>query len=168
MTKAGFQGEACDGIRLRFKLEFPEQADENTLHRTLDLIEHDDFQVARRRLWCFEQELPARVDAVQMSHTLEALVNDYNKVVRKENKATTAALVLLIVPAAAGVGIDAVTGGGVTGAMAGIGSSVFFDQVKARFPTLGASAARASHHPGSAVAGMLAIAGHVDDLAAQS
>ncbi|MBC2932489.1 hypothetical protein [Nocardioides sp. zg-1228] len=94
-----------------------------------------------------------------------ALVKDYNKILRRENKATRSALVFLIIPAIAGVGIDATTGGGVTGALAGIGSSVFFDRVKARFPTLSSGAARASHHPGSALAGMLAIAGHVDPVA---
>ena len=51
------------------------------------------------------------------------------------------------------------------GLAAGIGSSVFFDRVKVRFPKLSDGAARASHHPGSAVQGMLSIAGRATSSA---
>lgn len=161
-SRAEFYGTGDDGVRLRFALQAPADANEDTLHRTLDLIEGDDFQHARRRLWSFEKELPAHLDSDQLADTLDVLVKDYNRAVTKQSRATKVAWALLIVPAAVGVGIGAATGGGVVGGVVGAGASVFFDRVKARFPRLEGDAARASYHPGSAAAGMLAIAGHVD------
>jgi len=43
-------GGGSDGVKLRLRLEVPEEADEGTLFRTLDLVQHGDFQRARR-LW---------------------------------------------------------------------------------------------------------------------
>lgn len=150
-----------DGIRLHLRLANPESADEKTLHRALDLVEDDDFQSARRRLWSWEKTLPIqeKLDTRELMAGLDALVADYNDVVRRQKWSTVTTGMFLIVPALTGVAIDAATGGGWTGAIAGVGSSVAFDRVKARFPKLVGAAARVSHHPGSAVEGMLAIAG---------
>jgi len=151
-------GVDTSGIRLRLKLEAPEEANEETLLRTIDLVQDEDFQHARRRLWSWEGTLPPDPDPREVTAGLEALVADYNAAVRRQQAATKATWVFLIVPALVWAGLDAVTGG-VAGVATSIGASVIFDRVKARFPTLRGNAARASHHPGSAVEGMLAIAG---------
>lgn len=153
------RGIGSEGIRLRLRLEVPEEADEATLFRTLDLVQDADFQHARRRLWSWEQSVSRHSDSKNVSSGLQALVEDYNTAVRRQVRSTRRSWVFLIVPALAGMGLDAVTGGGVAGAIAGIGSSIIFDRVRARFPSLPDAATRASHHPGSAVAGMLAITG---------
>jgi len=160
-TRALFHGEDHPGIRLRLELATPEEADEETLHRALDLIENDDFQQARRRLWSWEETLPPpdKLDPRELTKGLSELVADYNGVVRRENWSSVVTGVFLIVPALAGVGIESAVGGGLKAAAASVGASVIFDKVKARFPRLEGKAARASHHPGSAVNGMLAIAG---------
>lgn len=152
------QGADSDGIRLRLRLRTPEDANEETLRRTIDLVEDEDFTLARRRLWSWESTLPPDPDPLDVTAGLDALVEDYNAAVRRQHAATRATWVFLIVPALVGAGLDAVTGG-VAGVATSIGASVVFDRVKARFPRLDGAAARASHHPGSAVAGMLAIAG---------
>ena len=151
-------GADTEGIRLRLQLQTPEEANEETLLRTIDLVQDEDFQRARRRLWSWETTLPPNPDLRDVTAGLEALVADYNAAVRRQQATTRATWVFLIVPTLVGAGLDAVTGG-MTGVAASIGASVVFDRVKARFPTLGGEAARASHHPGSAVEGMLAIAG---------
>lgn len=46
-----------DGIRLRLHLECPDEATEETFLRTLDLVQDEDFQHARRRLWTWESTL---------------------------------------------------------------------------------------------------------------
>lgn len=152
-------GAPADGLRLRLRLETPVDADEQTLHRTLDLVQDDDFRTARRRLWSWEATLPAEPDPREVRAGLEALVADYNAAVRRQAADTAATWFFLVVPAVAGAALDELTGGGGQAVAAGIGSSVVFDRVKARLPWLSGRAARASHHPGSAVEGMLAIAG---------
>jgi hypothetical protein len=116
MSQARFGGFERDGIRLRFQLETPEEADERTLQRTLDLIKDEDFQKARRRLWSWEMTLRPSPDPRELAAGLDALVADYNKAVRRQQTATKAKWVFLVVPALAGAGIDAgidaVTGGG--------------------------------------------------------
>lgn len=147
-------------IRTRLRLEIPSEVTEGTLHRTLDLIEDNDFQRARRRLWSWESTLSPHCDPRDVTAGLDALVADYNAAVRKQTAATRTMWVFQIVPALVGAAVDTMFGGGLTGVVVGIGSSVVIDCVKARFPHVSAGAARASHHPGSAVQGMLAIAGH--------
>lgn len=151
-------GADADGIRLLMQLETPREADEATLFRTLDLVQDDDFQHARRRLWSWENTMPPDADPREVSAGLRALVEDYNAQVRGQHQATRAAWMFLVVPVVLGAGLHAVVGG-LGGVAADLGAVVLLDQVKARFPTLGAGAAKASHHPGSAVAGMLAISG---------
>lgn len=158
-SRAAFYGEESDGERLQLQLLVPEDADEKTLHRTLDLIEDDDFQRARRRLWSWEETLPPSSDRTEMVAGMDALIADYNKAVQRQQTATRAMWVFLIVPALAGAGIDAATGGGLTATISSIGATFLFDSVKAKFPRLTGKAARASHHPGSAARGMLSIAG---------
>lgn len=151
-------GADTDGIRLRLELQAPAEATEEAFLRTIDLVQDEDFQRARRRLWSWERTLPPNPDPRDVTAGLEALVADYNAVVCRQHAATKATWAFLIVPALIGAGLDAATGG-VAGVATGIGASIVFDRVKARFPQLSGKAARASHHPGSAVEGMLAIAG---------
>lgn len=136
----------------------PRKANEETWLRTIELVEDDDFQQARRRLWSWEQTLSPNSDVREVTAGLKALVDDYNVVVRRQKLVTTAKWVFLIVPALVGAGLDAVAGG-LIGTAAGIGAPVLFDRVKAKFPAVAGEASRASHHPGSAVQGLLAIAG---------
>jgi hypothetical protein len=159
-TRAYFAGQDQTGFRLRLELATPEAADDDTLRRTLDLIEDEDFQQARRRFWSWEETLrgPDTLDPRELVAGLDALVADYNRAVRRERWSSAITTVFLIVPTMTGLAIDAMTGG-LTAAAASVGTSVVFDKVKARFPRLEGKATRASHHPGSAVAGMLAIAG---------
>lgn len=152
-------GADAEGIRLRLELATPADATEDTLWRTLDLVQDEDFQRARRRLWSWERTLGPQSDERDLVAGLEALVADYDAAVRRQSASTRRSWVYLIVPVAVGTVLDSVTGGGVTAAVAGLGASVVLDRVKARFPALTGEAARASHHPGSAVEGLLAIAG---------
>lgn len=145
------------GARVRLRLAVPEDADEAMLHRTLDLIGDADFQHARRRLWSWEEGLPDNVTPQEAPLLLEALVEDYNAAVRRQIKATRLKTVFLIVPVGAGLAVDALATGGVVHALAGAGAGVLIDGVKAHFPLLQGAAARASHHPGSAVNGMLSV-----------
>ncbi|HEX6338365.1 MAG TPA: hypothetical protein VFZ85_15500 [Jiangellaceae bacterium] len=151
-------GADGDGIRLRLQLQTLAGATEDTFLRAIDLVQDEDFQRARHRLWSWEQTLPPDSSPREVTAGLEALVADYNAAVRRQHAETKATWAFLIVPALVGAALDAVTAG-VAGVATGIGASIVFDRVKARFPILNGKAARASHHPGSAVDGMLAIAG---------
>lgn len=151
-------GADGDGIRLRLQLQTLAGATEDTFLRAIDLVQDEDFQRARHRLWSWEQTLPPDSSPREATAGLEALVADYNAAVRRQHAETRATWAFLIVPALVGAALDAVTAG-VAGVATGIGASIVFDRVKARFPILNGKAARASHHPGSAVDGMLAIAG---------
>lgn len=100
--------------------------------------------------------------AVELRAGLESLVEDYNAAIRRQEATTRSTWVFLVVPALAGAGLDAITGGRRRRNGNGHPSSIFFDRVKTRFPLLQGNAGRASYHPGSAVEGMLAIAGPAD------
>jgi hypothetical protein len=158
--KSAPYGADNNGLRVRMQLEVPESVDETTLFRTLDLVQDEDFQIARRRLWSWEQTLPRDPAPADVAAGLEALIVDYNAAIRRQAKGTRRSWVFLTVPALVGAGLDAALTGGLTSIIAGLGVSIFFDRVKARFPSVTGGAERASHHPGSAVTGMLAIAGH--------
>jgi hypothetical protein len=145
------------GARLRLRLAVPEDADETMFHRTLDIIGDEDFQHARRRLWSWEEGLPGNVAPPEAQLLLEALVEDYNAAIRRQIKATRLKTVFLFVPVGAGLAVDALVTGGMAHTIAGAGTTVLIDGVKARFPLLKGAAARASHHPGSALHGMLSV-----------
>jgi hypothetical protein len=164
-TRKGDSVPEYPGIRLRLRLEVPVDDDqEKFLHRALDLVENDDFQQARRRLWSWERNLKADVGADELAAGLDALVADYNRVVRGGKKATFTRWVFLVLPIVAGGALDVLTANaGGAGVAAGVGSSLFFEGLKAQFPRLEGKAERASYHPGSAVSGMLAIAGPATD-----
>jgi hypothetical protein len=104
-------GADTEGIRLRLQLQTPEEANEETLLRTIDLVQDEDFQRARRRLWSWETTLPPNPDPRDVTAGLEALVADYNAAVRRQQATTRATWVFLIVPTLVGAGLDAVTGG---------------------------------------------------------
>lgn len=114
--------------------------------------------MARRRLWSWESELPETCSPDDLLMLLEALVTDYNRAVEAEMRRTRLQTVFLLVPAAVGIGIDQVFGGWAS-TLLGAGAGIAIDKIKVRFPTLSGTAARASHHPGSAVSGMLSIVG---------
>jgi hypothetical protein len=145
------------GVRLRLRLAVPEDADETMFHRTLDTIGDEDFQHARRRLWSWEEDLPDNVTPQEAQLRLEALVEEYNAAVRRKIKQTRLKTAFLIVPVGAGLAVDALTTGGMVNTLASAGASVVIDGVTARFPFLKGAAARVSHHPGSAVDGMLSV-----------
>ena len=142
---------------MELHLAVPEDADEAMLHRTLDIIGNVDFQRARRRLWSWEADLPANVIPQEAQLRLEALVEDYNAAVRQQIKQTRLRTAFLFVPVGAGLAVDMLTTGGVVHTFASAGASVGINRVRARFPFLKGAAARASHHPGSAVHGMLSV-----------
>jgi hypothetical protein len=145
------------GARVRLRLAVPEDADEAMFYRTLDIIGDADFQHARRRLWSWEEDLPGNLEPQEAQLRLEALVEDYNGAVRRQIKGTRLKTVFLIVPVGAGLAVDALATGGMVHALAGAGAGVLIAGVKAHFPLLPGAAARASHHPGSAVHGMLSV-----------
>lgn len=150
-----------DGVRLRLELVVPEDADEDTFHRVLDLVGNDDFRTARRRLWSWEEQVWAdRLDEEAAQLALEGLVRDYNAAVARHVKKTRAQTAFLLVPAALGMGVAEVVGGGFAGHVVGAGLSVLKDTVKAKFPMLGEAGAAVSHHPGSAVSGALSVLAH--------
>jgi hypothetical protein len=88
---------------------------------------------------------------------LEALVEDYNGAVRRQIQRTRLKTVFLFIPIGAGLVVDALATGGMAHTIAGAGVTVLIDGVKAHFPSLKGAAARASHHPGSALHGMLSV-----------
>ena len=145
------------GVKVELHLAVPEDADEAMLHRTLDIIGNVDFQRARRRLWAWEADLPANVTPQEAQLRLEALVEDYNAAVRQQIRQTRLRTAFLFVPVGAGLAVDMLTTGGVVHTLASAGASVGINRVRARFPFLKGAAARASHHPGSAVHGMLSV-----------
>ena len=144
------------GIRVRLALTVPDDIDDDTFRRTLDLIEREDFQAARRRLWSWEASLPADPDPAELPLRLEALLTDYHRAVEQHLRRTRLQTVFLLVPAAVGIGLDLVSGGWASTVL-GTAAGIAIDAVKSRFPTLSGSAVRASHHPGSAVEGMLSV-----------
>src|SRR5216683_3627537 len=145
------------GARLRLRLAVPEDADETMFHRTLDTIGDPDFQQARRRLWSWEQALPKNVTPQEAHKLLETLVTDYNAAVQRQIKQTRLKTVFFFVPIGAGLAVDSLTSGGMAHTLASAGVSVVINRIKARFPFLKGAAARASHHPGSALHGMLSV-----------
>jgi hypothetical protein len=159
--KAGLGAQRPDisdaGARLRLLLAVPEDADEAMFHRTLDTIGDQDFQHAGRRLWSWEQDLPDNATPQVAHQLLEALVEDYNAAVRRQINQTRLKTVFLFVPVVAGLAVDALATGGMAHAIAGAGTTVLINGVKVRFPFLKGAAARASHHPGSALDGMLSV-----------
>jgi hypothetical protein len=147
------------GARLRLRLPVPDTTDEDTLFRTLDLVQDEDFQRARRRLWSWEQKLPNNPSVQDVSKTLKALTADYEGEVVKKIKSTRRKWIFLAVPAVVGAGLDAVITQGAISTVVGTGLSIVLDKVKAKFPSVSDNAARVSHHPGSAVKKLLAVAG---------
>lgn len=158
LTALTFEWGAQLGLRLRLPLVTASDPNEATFHRVLDLIGDDDFRLARRQLWSWESQLPAEVDPADVTELLDGLVDDYNQAVRRELKDARTRSVFLLVPVAVGLGIGQLFAGA-THVIAGAIAGLLIDQVKARFPTLSGPAVRASHLPGSAVAGMLSIVG---------
>ncbi|WP_426595569.1 hypothetical protein ACPPVS_08270 [Cellulomonas sp. McL0617] len=146
------------GLRLQLPLACVDDPDEETLHRVLDLIGDDDFRRARRELWAWENQLSPTWTAADVATLLEQLVEEYNRAVVRELAHTRVRTTFLLVPVAIGLGIDQLFAG-VVGTLVGAASGLMINQVKARFPVLTGPAVRASHHPGSAVSGMLSIVG---------
>jgi hypothetical protein len=145
------------GVRVRLALAVPEDdTNEDAFHRALDLIGTEDFQHARRRLWSWERDLPDNPGPDELHLHLQALVVDHNKAVERQVKRSLLKTVFLLVPATAGIALDIITSG-LVGTVIGAGSTVAIDAVKSRFPALTGDAVRASHHPGSALTGMLSI-----------
>lgn len=149
-NRAGHGGHtrtADAAARLQLRLAVPEDADEAMFHRTLDVIGNEEFRHARRRLWSWEQDLPANVEPREAQLRLEALVEDYNTAVRREIKQTRLKTVFLFVPIGVGMAIDVLVTGGIMHAFATAGTGVIVDRMKTHFPLLTGAAARASHHP---------------------
>lgn len=144
-----------DGIRVRWQLPSPAEATEDTWRRVIELVHNDSFREARHRLWTWEAQLLPTNYPEDIRRGLEQLVADYDAAVRRQKISTISTWAYLVVPAV----VDAALGGGWTGMGGGVASTVALDAVRARFPALSGSAERASHLPGSAVSGLLAIAG---------
>jgi hypothetical protein len=150
-----------EGVRLRLELAVPEDADEDTFHRALDVIGDDDFRAARRRLWSWEEQISAdRLDEAAIRLALDALVADYNAAVARHVRKTRQQSVFLLVPAGLGIALDYAVGGGVAGKVIGAGVNFVAHKVKAKFPLLGETGDAVSHHPGSAVSRALSIMAH--------
>ena len=145
-------------LRVQLPLAVPESADEQMFHRTLDVIRDADFLHARRRLWSWESQLPDNAGPDDVRLCLETLLADYNRTVERQLKRTRLETVFLLLPAVAGILLDQLLGGWLLN-VAGVGSGLAIQGVKARFPLLKGEAVRASHHPGSAVSGMVSIVG---------
>lgn len=147
------------GVRLRLEVDVPDGIDEeSTFLQAVRLLENDDFRAARRRLWSWEQTLPNDIPLGEAQARLTALLNEYNEVVKREVSARRTTAVFLVTPAAIGVAADLLVGG-LGSAAIGLGTSVVLDRVKLKFPILNA-ASEATHHPGSAIAGALAVVAH--------
>lgn len=153
-----FDWPSSDGLRVHLPLAVPEDASEDMFYRVLDTIGRDDFRIARRRLWSWEEELPANLTPDEVLAFLKALVDDYNKVMARQINRTRLQMVFLLVPTVAGLGLDLMLGG-FGGKLLGAGVGLAIEGVKARFPRLEGDATRASHHPASALAGMLSVVG---------
>jgi hypothetical protein len=126
--------------------------------RVLDTIGRDDFRIARTRLWSWENELPENLRPDEVLSCLKALVDDYNRVLDREIRRTRLQMVFVVVPIVVGLGLDLMLDG-FAGKLLGAGAGLAIEGVKARFPTLEGTAVRASHHPASALAGMLSVVG---------
>lgn len=153
-----FDWPSSDGVRVHLPLAMPEDASEDMFFRVLDTIGRDDFRIARRRLWSWEKDLPENPRPDEVLASLRALVNDYNRVLAQEIKRTRLQIVFMLVPTVAGLGLDLMLGG-FGGKLLGAGVGLAIEGVKARFPRLEGDAVRASHHPASAIAGMLSVVG---------
>ena len=145
------------GARLRLRLAVPDEADDEMFFRTLDTIGDADFQHARRRRWSWEEGLSADADIRETQLRLKALMEDYNAAVGKQIKTTRLKTVFVVVPVGAGLVVDQLLTGGIGHTLGSAAVSVGIDRVKAHFPVLSGEAERASHHPGSAVGGMLSV-----------
>jgi hypothetical protein len=126
----------------------------------IKLVENEDFQLARRRLWGWEQERLAKgYKPEEAAFALNQLVARYNAEVEQHLARAQLRFVFYVVPLALGVGLDLATSGW-AGTVLGAGANVAIDFVKARFPQLSKKGERLSHHPGSAVAGALSVLAH--------
>lgn len=141
------ESDYSPGLGLTMQLAVPVDDDEATFDRVLDLIGKESFKHARRRLWSWESEMPATASAEDAQKLLAALVHGYNKEVEIEIKAARFQSVFLFVPTLLGLLP------GIVGNLGGLG----IDVIKGRFPSLQGQAVRASHHPGSAVEGLLSV-----------
>lgn len=152
------QWPSAAGVRVHLPLTVPNDISEDTFFRVLDTVGRDDFRVARRRLWSWERELPENLQPDEVLSCLRALVDDYNRVLAREIKRTRLQMVFMVVPAVMGLGLDLMLGG-FAGKALGAGVGLAIEGVKSRFPMLKGTAARASHHPASALTGMLTVVG---------
>jgi hypothetical protein len=153
-----FDWPSADGVRVRLPLAIPDDVSEDMFFRVLDTIGRDDFRIARRRLWSWENELSENLRPDEVLSCLKALVDDYNKVLDREIRRTRLQMVFMVVPIVVGLGLDLMLAG-FAGKLLGAGAGLAIKGVKARFPTLEGTAVRASHHPASALAGMLSVVG---------
>ena len=155
-----FAGAPTDtGLALRFDVVAPVvNKDEGVFLAAVKLANDADFQLARRKLWAWEKDRED-YNAQELAFAIKQLVDDYNKKVTDEFKKTRTNTVLYVVPIALGVVLDLTVTGGL-GTAAGVALDVSVDTVKAKFPQLGESAAKLSHHPGSAVARAISVLGH--------
>ena len=128
-------------------------------HTAAQLAHDDDFRIARRRLWAWEQDRKD-YDVRDIAFALEQLVTNYNEQVQRTFGARTRKRrILYVVPLALGVVLDLATSG-ITGTLGGLGLTISVDVVKAKFPELNKEAEPLSHHPGSAVGRALAVLAH--------
>ena len=153
-----FEWPSSNALRVHLPLAVPEEPSEHVFFRALDTIGREDFRVARRRLWSWEEQLPENLRPDEVLRCIQALVDDYNHVVAHEIKRTRVQIVFLLVPVVVGTGLDLMLGG-VGGKLLGAGVGLAIEGVKARFPMLEGAAVRASHHPASALSGMLSVVG---------
>ena len=134
--------------------------DEEALFRVLKLVEDRDFQLARQRLWGWEEECLVRgYTPHEAAFALDRMVVNYNAEAERQLSRTRLRNVFYVVPLALGVGLDVATSGWV-GKLLGVVTNVSTDLVKAKFPRLSEKGEPLSHHPGSAVAGALSVLAH--------
>jgi hypothetical protein len=158
LRNLNFDWPSANGVRVHLPLAVPDDVSEDMFFRVLDTIGRDDFRVARRRLWSWENELPENLQPDEVMACLRALVDDYNKVLAREVKRTRLQMVFMLVPAVVGLGLDLMLAGFASKILEA-GADLAIEGVKARFPTLEGAAVRASHHPASALSGMLSVVG---------
>jgi hypothetical protein len=159
LRNLNFDWPSADGVRVHLPLSVPDEVSEDMFFRVLDIIGRDDFRIARSRLWSWENELPENLEPDEVLGCLKALVDDYNRVLAQEIKRTRLQMVFMVVPIAVGIGLDLMLGGGFAAKLLGAGADLAIERVKTRFPMLEGAAVRASHHPASALAGMLSVVG---------
>jgi hypothetical protein len=147
------------GLCVQLDLAAPEVVeDESMLFKVLKLVEDEDFRIARRRLWHWEEER-ADYTPQEAAFAVRQLVADYNEEVMRHLGRTRLRRVLYVVPLTLGVGVKLMMPGA-AGVVAAAGVGVAVDLVKAKFPQLGEKGERLSHHPGSAVRGAMSVLAH--------